>query len=196
MFGAMRIFVAGATGVLGARIIRLLVEDSHEVAGMTRSSGKMPLIEEVGAEPILCDVFDLGNLRDSVSSFKPDLIIDQLTDLPDDYRELPDYAKANNRIRTVGTENLLQAAKESNHPKFIVQSVAWELPGTGNAAVKEMENKVIRYGGSVFRYGQLYGPGTYYETGMPSSPRIHVDKAAELTVKNLNSKEDILEIVE
>lgn len=192
----MRIFVAGSTGVIGNRILPLLVMGGHEVVGMTRSEVKLELINRSGARGILCDVYDYEKLKKSIANFHPDLIIDQLTDLPDRSEDVPEYARYNNRIRIEGTANLLSSASASGHPGFIVQSVAWKLQGNGHKAVTEMEKMVLDYGGSVFRYGQLYGPGTFYETEKPAGPRIHVDGAAELTVKNIDSKERMTEIVE
>lgn len=192
----MRIFVAGATGVIGIRLIALLVKYGNTVAGMTRSEGKQKDLKELGVEPILCNVYDLSRLKDQFAEFQPDLVIDELTDLPDRIGDIPTHSKENNRIRREGTRNLLSACNASNSPGLVVQSVAWELPGEGNAAVRDMENLVLEYGGTVLRYGQLYGPGTYYEDNLPDHPRIHVDLAAELTVKNMNSIKKIIELVE
>lgn len=192
----MRIFVAGATGILGARILPMLIEAGHEVFGMTRSEENLHLLSDMGAQPVLCDVYDIERLTRSVVGSRSDLIIDQLTDLPDDVSNIPDYAEANNRIRIEGTGNLLSAAEAAGHPKFIAQSVAWTLPEAGDKAAREMEKKVLAYGGTVFRYGQLYGPGTFHERDKPSGPRIHVDRAAEITVELMHSEKGIVEIVE
>lgn len=58
----MRIFVAGASGVIGVRLVPLLVAAGHEVAGMTRSAGKADDLRALGAEPVVCDVFDAGGI--------------------------------------------------------------------------------------------------------------------------------------
>ena len=164
----MRIFVAGATGVIGRRLIPLLVSAGHEVTGMTRSPGKANQIAELGAEVIVCDVFDVQRLTSVISNFQPEIVWHQLTDLPDDPALIPNFSKANNRIRREGTANLLNASRAVGSPQFIAQSVAWQLPGDGGKAVLDLENAVTSTGGIVIRYGQLYGPGTYYESEPPA----------------------------
>src|SRR5215510_9359149 len=82
--GGMRVFLAGASGVIGERLIPLLVQAGHVVGGMTRSPGKTELLSRLGAEPILCDVFDREALIQAVRDFKPDVILNELTDLPDE----------------------------------------------------------------------------------------------------------------
>ena len=111
----MRVFLAGATGVIGTRQLALLHGASHEVAGMTRSPGRDAAIAALGAVPVVCDVFDAGALVDAVVGFAPDLVMHQLTDLPDHLDHLDhldqigDDASCKNRIRTEGTRNLLAA---------------------------------------------------------------------------------------
>jgi hypothetical protein len=80
----MRIFLAGASGVIGVRLLALLVQAGHEVAGMTRSPGKLAELEALGAVPVLCDVYDGDGLREGMLGFGPDAVMHQLTDLPDD----------------------------------------------------------------------------------------------------------------
>ena len=76
----MRIFLAGASGILGQRLIPLLIQAGHVVGGMTRSASKTELLERLGAEPILADVFDRKALIQVVRDFKPDIILNELTD--------------------------------------------------------------------------------------------------------------------
>ncbi len=181
----MRIFVAGASGVIGSRLVPLLVADGHTVAGMTRSPGKADLLRELGAEPVVCDVFDVGALTRAVTAFGPGVIFHQLTDLPDDAADIAGFSDRSNRIRTEGTRNLLAAAAAARAP-VIAQSISWELPSeSGRAATAEHERAVLQAGGVVIRYGQFYGPGTYYETDPPAPPRVHVDDAARLTLPAL-----------
>jgi nucleoside-diphosphate-sugar epimerase len=177
----MRVFLAGATGVIGIRLMPRLVSAGHEVAGMTRSHDKTALIGAFGAHPVVCDVFDAAALLDAVSAFSPDLVIHQLTDLPDEREEIAGYAERNNRIRTEGTRNLLSAAAAAGAGHLLAQSIAWAPPGSGQA-VAEHERLVLEAGGAVVRYGQLYGPGTYYPDDPPPPPRIHVDDAARRTM--------------
>src|ERR1051326_6626176 len=105
----MRVFLAGATGVIGVRLLPLLIEEGHVVAGMTRSPEKAGRITAVGGEAIVCDVFDSDALTEAVVGFAPDAIVHQLTDLPDSLGELARYASANDRMRTEGTGNLAAA---------------------------------------------------------------------------------------
>ena len=88
----MRVFLAGASGVIGQRLVPRLVEAGHVVGGMTRSLGKIELLDDLGAEPILCDVFDREALIDAVRDFKPDVIVNELTDLPDDAAQIGAHA--------------------------------------------------------------------------------------------------------
>ena len=176
----MRIFVAGASGVIGVRLLPLLVADGHVVAAMTRSPGQAGLLAGLGAVPVVCDVFDAAGLAQAVARFAPDLVIHQLTDLPDDAADIARLGDRNDRIRTEGTRNLIAAAVAAGAGHFLAQSIAWRPAGRAQG-IEEHESRVLDAGGVVVRYGQLYGPCTYYETEVPSPPRIHVDAAARAT---------------
>src|SRR6476659_11143712 len=108
--GGMRIFLSGASGVIGQRLIPRLVQAGHVVGGLTRSPGKTELLSHLGAEPILCDVFDREALIRAVRDFKPDVVLNELTDLPDDAAQISKRADLDARIRTEGTRNLIEAA--------------------------------------------------------------------------------------
>jgi nucleoside-diphosphate-sugar epimerase len=192
----MRIFVAGASGVIGVRLVPLLVAAGHEVAGMTRSPGKVAELEALGAEPVLCDVYDRATLRSAVLEFAPTAVIDQLTDLPDDAAKIPEHAARADRMIHEGTRNLLDAAAAANTGRFLAQSIAWELPGDRAVVYREHDQAVLEAGGVVIRYGQLYGPGTYYETDKPDPPRVGVDEAARRTVPIIDAPSGIVEVVE
>ena len=192
----MRIFVAGATGVIGVRVVPLLVHAGHAVAAMTRAPAKAELLRELGAEPVVCDVYDAPALRDAVAGFRTECVLHELTDLPDEVSRIADYTGANSRIRREGTRNLLAAAEAAGARRFLAQSVAWTLPGDSGAAVEELERSVLEANGVVLRYGQLYGPGTYHEQAPPPPPRIHVDDAARRTVDALDAPSGVIEIVE
>lgn len=166
----MRVFLAGGSGVIGMRLIPMLSAAGHDIAGMTRTPGKANRLLTLGAWPVVCDVFDLEALCDAVGSYRPDVVLHQLTDLPDDQSQITERAAANARMRREGTRNLLVAAKRALTPRFVAQSVAWQLPGDGGAAVEEHELAVLDAGGVVIRYGQFYGPGTYFESEVPPAP--------------------------
>ncbi len=181
----MRVFVAGATGVLGVRVVPLLVAAGHAVAGMTRTPAKSDVLRALGAEAVVCDVYDQARLRAALVAFRPEVVIDELTDLADDPRLID--AAANARIRREGTRNLLAAARAAGVKRVLSQSVAWPLRGDGQAAVEEHERLVLDAGGVVIRYGQLSGPGTYHEHDVPDGPWIDVDDAARRTLEALDA---------
>jgi uncharacterized protein YbjT (DUF2867 family) len=183
----VRIFIAGASGVVGVRLIPLLVADGHTVAGMTRSPGKARMLGDLGAESVVCDVFDADALTRAVTEFGPDVVLHQLTDLPDRAEDIPKFAERSNDMLVRGTRNLLVAAAAAHAARVIAQSISWELPGEdGRAAYAEHERAVLGADGVVIRYGQLYGPGTYYEADPPPPPRVHVDDAARQTLPALD----------
>lgn len=186
-----RIFLAGATGVIGVRLLPLLLAEGHTVAAMTRSESKRDKLAETGAQPVVCDVYDADALRDAVVAFKPDAVVHQLTDLPDNADDIAAYADRNARIRNEGTQNLLAAATAADARHFLAQSIAW-TPAAGAASLVDFEGSVLAFGGVVVKYGQLYGPGTYYESELPTNPRIHVDDAARRTVPLVSAPSGIV----
>jgi len=193
----MRIFLAGASGVIGQRLIPRLVQQGHVVGAMTRSAGKTELLRNLGAHAILCDVFDREALIQAVVDFQPDVILNELTDLPDDVTKIGDHADLNARIRTEGNQNLIEAARKSGSPKILAQSVAWQLPdGPDALAVAELEASVLAEGGVVLSYGQFYGPGTYHEQGRPAEPRVNIDRAADRTVEALGEPSGVVVITD
>jgi nucleoside-diphosphate-sugar epimerase len=189
----MRVFIAGASGVIGVRLVPLLVAEGHEVAGMTRTPGKRELLRSLGAEPVVCDVYDLVALRREVAAFRPEAVVNELTDLPD---RAATTNEANARMRRDGTRNLLAAAEEAQARRLVAQSIAWQLPGDAGAAVAELERLVLDANGVVVRYGRLYGPGTYYEDEKPDPPRVLVDEAARRTIPALGGPTRIVEVTE
>jgi nucleoside-diphosphate-sugar epimerase len=193
----MRVFLAGASGVIGQRLIPRLVQSGHVVGGMTRSADKTELLIRLGAEPIVCDVFDREALIDAVREFKPDIILNELTDLPDDMAQISEHVDLNARIRTEGNQNLIEAARQSGSPKVLAQSVAWQLPaGPDPLAVAELEHSVLAEGGVVLSYGQFYGPDTYNQQQRPAEPRVQIDRAAERTVEALAEPTGVVVIVD
>src|SRR5215475_10251430 len=124
---ARKIFLAGAAGAIGSRLVPLLIRAGHEVTGTTRSAAKAEKLRELGAQPVLVDVFDLAALRDAVAAAHPEILIHQLTDLPRglDPAQMGAAVARNARIRTEGTRNLVAAAVAAGARRFIAQSIAW-----------------------------------------------------------------------
>jgi nucleoside-diphosphate-sugar epimerase len=197
-----RIFLAGATGVIGRRLIPMLTEQGHEVFGTTRLQDRVAALERAGARSVVVDVLDGAALRDAVQLAAPDIVIHQLTDLSAGLEADPDAArKANARLRREGTANLVSAALGAGARRIIAQSIAWAYaPGTlpyGEAhpldtaaqgarattvvdGIVPLERAVLGAPGMegiVLRYGQLYGPDTWTPVPDGASP-LHVDAAA------------------
>lgn len=184
----MKVFLAGATGAIGRRLVPQLVEAGHEVTAITRSKEKLGELYELGAEPVLCDVFDARRLGSAVARAEPEAVINELTGLPQSLnpRRLAEYYAANNRVRSEGTANLLDAARGAGVGRFLVQGSAYWYAPTGGAVkteeaplyldapapigpavqtIKEVEDAVLSADGMegiVLRYGMFYGPGTWY----------------------------------
>jgi nucleoside-diphosphate-sugar epimerase len=184
----MRVFVAGATGAIGSRLVPQLVEAGHQVTAITRSKEKLGKLYDLGAEAVACDVFDAGRLGSVVARAEPDAVINELTDLPQSLnpRRLKEYYAANNRVRREGTANLLSAARGAGVRRFLIQGAAYWYAPTGGPVkteeaplyldapspigpavetIKEVEEAVLTADGIegiVLRYGMFYGPGTWY----------------------------------
>lgn len=192
----MRIFLAGATGVIGVRLLPLMLAEGHVIAAMTRTPAKIGDLRTAGVTPILCDIFDREALIAAVKGFRPDFVVHQVTDLPDQIENLAEFLPRNNRVRSEGTQNLLAAAQAANSSGFVAQSIAWRTgPGTG-PILDSHENSVVAAGGVVLRYGLFYGPETFFENEPPPHPRIHVDDAARRTTPFLAGRRGIFTITE
>jgi nucleoside-diphosphate-sugar epimerase len=198
----MRIFLAGATGVIGVRLIPLLLGAGHSVTGSTRSADKAAELKTIGVEPVVVDVFDASALRAAVVGARAEVIIHQLTDLPDvlDPAQMTAVLERNSRLRIEGTGNLIAVAHAAGAQRVIAQSIAFayaegpephiesdplaSADGDGPSAitprgVRALEAAVLRapgIDGIVLRYGRLYGPGTW-NTPNARAP-LHVDAAA------------------
>ena len=183
----MRIFVAGATGAIGRPLVPALVAAGHSVVGLTRTPAKAEAINRMGAEPVVADGLDAAAIRAAVASTKPDVVIHEMTDLAGvtDLRHFDRTFANSNRLRTLGTDLLLAAAREAGVQRFIAQSFCgWAFARTGGSVKAETDEldpdppqelrrtlEAIRYlertvtassspEGVVLRYGAFYGPGT------------------------------------
>jgi nucleoside-diphosphate-sugar epimerase len=196
-----RIFLAGASGAIGRRLVPQLVAAGHRVTAATRQAAKAEDLRALGADPVVVDVFDADGLRAAVVAAEPEIVIHQLTDLPAglDPSKMAEAIARNARIRDEGTRNLVEAAKAANAKRLIAQSIAWAYaagaephaetdPLDGGAeggravsvgGVIALEGHVLGASpitGIVLRYGHLYGPGTGAEVA--AEPAVHVDAAA------------------
>jgi nucleoside-diphosphate-sugar epimerase len=200
----VKIFLAGATGVIGRRLISLLHAAGHAVTGSTRSADKARQLRAAGIEPVVVDVFDGDALRSAVVHARPDVVIHQLTDLPQvlDPARPPEVMMRNSRLRIEGTANLVAATLAAGARRLIVQSIAFAyadgpephaesdplasaqgdgpsaITARGVRALEEMTLNTPGIDGIVLRYGRLYGPGTWFDTVQGRGP-LHVDAAAQ-----------------
>lgn len=120
-------FVAGASGVIGRNLSKLLVKDGWKVYGTTRSEAKVKSLQELGVEAVVVDVYDEKKLEDIVVSIKPQIVFHQLTDLPFalESSKMEEALKSNAKLREIGTKNLVNAAKKAGAKKLIAQSIAF-----------------------------------------------------------------------
>ena len=184
----MKVFLAGASGALGRRLIPQLIEHGHSVVGTTRTDAKAAILRDLGAEPVVLDALDREAFVDAVVQAQPDAIVHQLTALSDiDFRKFEKSFELTDRLRTEGTDNLLAAAEAVGVPHFVAQSYAgWPYARVGGPikseqepldphpapqtrrsleAIRHLEMRVTEYNGIVLRYGGFYGPGTGLEPG-------------------------------
>jgi 2-alkyl-3-oxoalkanoate reductase len=183
----MKVFVAGASGALGKRLVPLLVASGHEVVAMTRSPQKMDSLSAMGAEPVVADGLDRIAVTKAVMLSEPEVVIHEMTGLTG-VTSLKDFDKQfalTNRLRTEGTDHLLEAAQAAGARRLIAQSYGnWSYERRGTepksendpldpdpparqreslAAIRDVEKAVLgadRVEGVALRYGNFYGPGT------------------------------------
>src|SRR5262249_26345191 len=117
----MKIFLAGATGAIGKRLVPLLLDAGHRVAGTTRSGAKAEALRAAGVEPVVVDVFDAPALSEAVLHAQPDIVVHQLTDLPPGLSpsQMTEGTQRNARMRSQGTQNLVAAALGSGVHRLI-----------------------------------------------------------------------------
>jgi nucleoside-diphosphate-sugar epimerase len=183
----MRVFVAGASGVIGRPLLAQLVGAGHEVTGTTRREDRAEGIRAAGARPAVLDVFDAAALEEAARAAAPDVVVHALTALPRRFNPRKNYLEATNRIRTEGTRNLLAAARAAGAKRVVAESVAFLYAPEGDAvkdeaapinvdapghfgeamrALADLERQVSEaegVEGVVLRYGWLYGPGTHFD---------------------------------
>jgi nucleoside-diphosphate-sugar epimerase len=188
-------FVAGASGAIGRVLCGLLLADGWRVFGTTRSPDKAPALARLGVAPVVLDVYDREALVRAVALAAPEVVLHQLTDLPQVYSAagLAAARAGNARIREVGTENLVAAATQAGARRVVAQSIAFAYaPGPRPHAedapldparvpgVARLEELVLgcKPEGIVLRYGRLYGPGTWFAVPTGEAP-VHVAAAAD-----------------
>jgi 2-alkyl-3-oxoalkanoate reductase len=184
----MRVFVAGATGAIGRQLVPLLVADGHEVVAMVRSAGKVAALHAMGAQAIVADALDVEAVRAAVGRAEPEVVVHQLTAIPArvDPRRFAEEFSATNRLRWVGTHNLVAAAAAAGARRVVAQSIAQAYKPVGGwikteqdplydgappvfrdifDAIIELEATVLGADGIegvALRYGNFYGPGTRF----------------------------------
>ena len=116
---AQKMFVAGASGVIGLPLCKMLLAAGHEVYGTTRSSAKAQMLMAHGIKPIIIDAFDADGLLKELDEIRPDVVFHELTDLPDGLAadQMEAALVRNARIRDEGTRNLVRAAKVASVKK-------------------------------------------------------------------------------
>ncbi|WP_225848176.1 NAD(P)-dependent oxidoreductase [Streptomyces sp. HPF1205] len=183
----MRVFVAGGSGVLGRRLVPLLVARGHQVTATTTSADKLGALEALGARAVVMDGLDALSVGEAVAAAEPNVIVHQMTGISLAHAGKPDlkhfdrWSVPTIRLRTEGTDHLLAAAEASGVPHVVAQGYAnWNGIREGGwvkteddpldlhegtaaypamAALRHVEDTVVKAGGAVLRYGGFYGPG-------------------------------------
>lgn len=188
----MHVFVAGATGAVGKRLVPALLQAGHRVTGMMRSPAKADALRSLGVQALVVDAFDRDAVMRAVTAAKPDAIVHQLTAIPNsiDFRKFAAAFALTNRLRTESLDHFLAAAKEAGVRRFIAQSfTGWpnERAGTGPKSetdpldptpapelrttlegIRYLESAVLRersLNAVALRYGFFYGPNTSFSPG-------------------------------
>lgn len=175
--------------MIGQPLVRQLSAAGHEVTGMTRREDRAEEIRAAGARAVVCDAFDAEALIAAVGEAAPDVVVNQLTSLPHEYNpRRASFYEATDRVRREGGRNLIEAARKAGARRLVTQSIAFlyapegdwvktedarpfdDAPGHFRSAVRTLlahEREVVSstdFEGLVLRYGQFYGPDTYYAT--------------------------------
>ena len=197
----MRVFVAGAGGAIGRRLVPQLVELGHEVVASTRSKEKLEELRALGAEPVVMDGLDALQVGEVVARAEADVVVHQMSALANmsDLRRFDKEFAVTNELRTKGTDSLLAAAEAAGARRFVVQSyTGWPNIREGGpvkteddpldpnppaqqteslAAIRYLERAVLDapLEGVVLRYGSFYGPGA-------SEPLVELVRARKMPV--------------
>jgi nucleoside-diphosphate-sugar epimerase len=183
----MKVFIAGATGAIGSRLVPELVWHGHEVVGTTRTPWKAERLAQLGATPVVLDALDEVAVKDAVAAAAPEVVVHQLTAIPESFnpRKIDQAFGATNRLRTEGMDHLVDAARAVGARRFVAQSfAAWTSARTGGPVKTEDDpveaapptgvrgtleailyvERTLREAtdleGIALRYGGFYGPGT------------------------------------
>ena len=193
----MRVFVAGATGAIGRRLVPMLVQAGHEVTPMTRSPDRAARLESEGLRAVVCDAYDADALRRAMLAARPEAVIHELTDIPADVnpRRFAEQFRSTDRLRTEGTRNLLAGAQAVGARRFIAQSIfsayqpvggpikreadrlwsdppEWAAPIRAVAEVERLLREAEDLETLALRYGYFYGPGTAYASDGSVAERV------------------------
>jgi len=179
----MNIFVAGASGAIGQPLITELIRKEHAVTGMTRTEAGAQKLREIGATAAVVDAFDAAALESALRQSQAEVVIDELTALPKDPRDMPAYQPGDRKLRLEGGGNLHRAAQACGVRRYIQQSTGFFLrsgngladeseglavdasPGisTNSQTYTALETRVLgSMEGIALRYGFFYGPNTWY----------------------------------
>lgn len=183
----MKILIAGASGAIGQPLVNLLVQDGHEVHGITQFEDRARIIAGKGAKPLIINVLDKDAVFSAMAALKPDIVIDMLTHLPKEYtpEAMKRAAEMDAKVRREGGMHLLLAAEAYEAKRYIAQSSGfWYAPGPGFAdesapfaldatpgiaagvrLYSEIEQRVLqseKIDGVAMRFGFFYGPGTWF----------------------------------
>jgi len=197
----MRVFVAGAGGAIGRRLVPQLVKRGHSVVASTRSEEKLDQLRALGAEPVVMDGLNALQVGEVVARAEPDVVVHQMSALADmsDLRRFDKEFAVTNELRTKGTDYLLAAAEAAGARRFVVQSyTGWPNMREGGpvkteddpldpnppaqqseslAAIRYLERAVLDapLEGVVLRYGSFYGPGA-------SGPLVELVRARKMPI--------------
>ncbi|MCC2088871.1 NAD(P)-dependent oxidoreductase [Mammaliicoccus sciuri] len=221
-----KIFVTGATGLIGTKLTKRLIEEGYEVAGLTTSEKGKEKLDNAGVKAYIGNILEYDTIEKSIGDFKPDIIMNEITDL-----KQVDMS-ANTKVRIEGTRNLVEAAIKHDVPHIQSQSIAFVYEAGDTLATEEtsldydasgdrkitvdgvegLEKESARLNKHVIlRYGLLYGPGTWYgkdgmiynqfingEVTMTDGVQsfIHIDDAVETAIQALNFESGVYNVAD